>query len=818
MISLTAERWRRIETIFHAALQTSGSDRAEFLRASCDGDGALFAEMQNLLSACEDEARFEPPASAEPSKGRLGETVDGYELDGELGQGGMGTVYLAHRADGEFEQQVALKVVSSHRRTQFFTDRFRTERQILANLDHPNITRLLDGGVSRTGDPYLVMDYVDGEPLTRYCDRLFLAVPERIRLFLQACSAVEYAHSKLIVHRDLKPSNILVTKAGVAKLLDFGTAKLLLTTEAESTTTRFGAMTPRYASPEQLRGEPVSTSMDVYSLGVMLHELVTGAWPFGDPDSPIAWMERVVRDLEPAPARPFITEECARLRSTSRAKLARVLDGDLGNILLKTLQTDPHRRYSSVAQLSEDLNRYLTGEPVLARAGSVLYRAGKFVRRHAVPVSAAVLFTLLLTASAIYSFRQAVMARREAEKSVMVVQFLRDVLGSADPMEVGGKKDMTVLEALDRGRQRLNQLNAQPQVQEYLHYTLGIVFENLSDYGKAEEQLRSALAIGRKSGSDNDLAWAEAGLGGVLIRTGKHWDEAEDILRDAVARVRTMGRKADPSLVNSVFGQCAFLIWKRHGHTAEGEALGKEAVEIARTSPSVPRPWVVMGNYESAQYLMEENRDEEAARLLEEALSIERGFPHPTSMLGPLLSTFGTLRAKHGDFTAAEQYQRQYREETMRTFGPNHAGTLDARATWAVTRSRLGHTAEALAETKNALDIALKTLPPGSLFLWRPWMARAYVLNDAKQPKEAEACARASLECIRSTNADDPQHAASWAELGIALLGEQRMAEAIGALEKSERMYLKLAGFGPRHDSTMRAQRALVLARAGLAR
>ena len=807
-----------MEAIFHAALQRSERDRAEFLLTSCGGDDSLLSELQNLILACEAEARFEPPARAAQPKGRLGETIGGYELDDELGQGGMGTVYLAHLADGEFEQQVALKVVSSHLRTQFFTERFRAERQILANLDHPNITRLLDGGVSGSGDPYLAMDYVDGEPLNRYCDERLLTVYERIRLFLQACSAVEYAHGKLVVHRDLKPGNILVTKAGVPKLLDFGTAKLLLTSEAESTTTRFGAMTPRYASPEQLRGEPVSTSMDVYSLGVMLHELLAGAWPFGDPNSPLAWMERVVRDIEPAPPRSLVTDEAARLRSTSKAKLARVLDGDLRNILRKALETDPQRRYASVAHLSGDLKNYVTGEPVLARSGTMFYRAGKFVRRHKVAVAAAVLFTISLAGSAIYSFRQAQAARREAEKSALVAGFLRDVLGSADPMEVGGKKNMTVLEALDRARGQLDRLNAQPQIKEYLHYTLGIVFENLSDYGKAEEQLRTALAIGRKSGSDNDLAWAEAGLGGVLIRTGKNWDEAEDILRDAVTRVRKLGRNADPSLLNTVFGQCAYLIWKRHGHTAQGESLGREAVAIARVSPSVPRPWVVMCNYESAQYLMEENRDEEAAKLLEEALSIERSFAHPTSMLGPLLSTFGTLRAKHGDFTGAEAYQRQYRDEMMRTFGPNHAGTVDAMASWAVTWSRLGHTADALTETEKALDIGRKILPAGSLFLWRPWIARAYVLNDAKQAKEAESCARASLECIRSTNPEDPQHANSWAELGIALLGQQRFTEAVAALETSERIYLKLPGFGPAHDSTMRVRRALALASAPLAR
>jgi serine/threonine protein kinase/tetratricopeptide (TPR) repeat protein len=478
--SLTPERWQQVEFIFHAVLEMPKPDRAEFLRRSCKGDIALLEELQNLLFAFEDEKLFRPPvADIGEAKGRLGEVVGGYKLEAELGQGGMGTVYLAHRADGEFEQQVALKVVSSHLRTRFFTERFRAERQILADLNHPNITRLLDGGVDITGDPYLVMEYVDGQALNRYCDERLLEVPERIRLFLQACSAVEYAHRKLVVHRDLKPGNVLVTKDGIPKLLDFGTAKLLLTELAESTSTRFGAMTPRYASPEQLRGEPVSTSMDVYALGVMLYELASGAWPFGDPSSPIAGLERAVRDVDPAPPRSLITEESARLRSTSVAKLARVLDGDLGNVIAKGIESDPRRRYTSVEQFSLDLRRYLAGQPVLAHDQTWLYRGARFVQRHRWRMVAGAVLGIALGLSALVTLQQYGRGqRRLVQVRDLSQSYLTDILREVQKLPGSMKACLLIV---DRARKNLDQLAPEAPHDPELRRALATAYLQLAD-------------------------------------------------------------------------------------------------------------------------------------------------------------------------------------------------------------------------------------------------------------------------------------------------------------------------------------------------
>ena len=476
---LTPESWRRVELIFHAALEIPESGRAEFLASACAGDAALLSESQNLLAAFEHEKHFKPPVGAIKAQGRLGETVGGYILEAELGQGGMGSVYLSRRADGEFDWQVALKVVSSHLRTRFFTERFRAERQILADLNHPNITRLLDGGVDITGDPYLVMEYVDGQALTRYCDERLLTIPERIRLFLDVCSAVEYAHRNLVVHRDLKPGNVLVTKEGVPKLLDFGTAKLLLSDLSESASTGFGAMTPRYASPEQLRGEPVSTSMDVYALGVMLYELAVGAWPFGDPNSQIAGLERVVRDVNPAPLRSLITDEVAKLRSTSKARLVRLLDGDLRNVIVKAIESDPRRRYTSVEQLSADLHRYVAGQPVLAHEPTWIYRGARFVQRHRWRVAVGAVLCVALGLSALVTLQQYGRGqRRMVQVRDLSQSYLTDILREVQKLPGSMKACLLIV---DRARKNLDQLAPEAPHDPELRRALATAYLELGD-------------------------------------------------------------------------------------------------------------------------------------------------------------------------------------------------------------------------------------------------------------------------------------------------------------------------------------------------
>jgi len=557
----TAGRWQRMELIFHAALEIPESEQSAFLEKSCPDDAAMRIEIRTLLAAFAAEKQFRLPPETPEFSGRRGEILGGYRLEAELGHGGMGTVYLANRVDGQFEQQVALKVVSPHLRTRFFTERFRSERQILASLNHPNITRLLDGGVSGAGDPYLVMEYVDGQPISRYCDQRLLTIAERVRLFLQVCSAVEYAHRKLVVHRDLKPANMLIGADGAPKLLDFGTARLLAA-EGVDATTRFHAMTMRYAGPEQLRGEPASTSMDVYSLGVTLYELLVGAWPFGNPESPMAGLERALRDVNPAPPPSLVTEDAARLRSTSPARLSGILRGDLRSVMLKAIEADPRRRYGSVEQLAGDLRRWLAGQPVLAREQTLLYRCMRFAGRHRWPLTAAAVISAAFGVSVLIAVRQ---YGREQRRLVQVrnlsQSYLDDILSEVGKLPGSMKARLLIV---DRAGRNLDQLLPDAPDDPELRRALAAAYLQLGDIqGKpftvslgdtagalASYRKAIAMAEGASRGdweSPGVLVRARRTIAQIEARAGKNSDALAQ-LNEALEPAHRLWQDAPPDL------------------------------------------------------------------------------------------------------------------------------------------------------------------------------------------------------------------------------------------------------------------------------
>jgi len=331
-------------------------------------------------------------------------------MRGTVGERRHGLGVRARRVDGQFDQEVAIKFLRGSLRNDVYRARFVAERQILAHLNHPNIARLLDGGMTDEGEPYLVMEFVDGEPMDLYCDRHKLRIEARLLLFHQVLDAVDAAHRNLVVHRDLKPSNILVTREGIVKLLDFGTSKLLA---EDVTMTGPAALTPAYASPEQLRREPVATTTDVFSLGVVLFRLLTGADPFGESKSYVGSLERAIRETSPARPEALVDDRAAEARSSTLADLRKRLRGDLTSILHKALAYDPARRYPSVASLAADLHRYQDQRPVLARRQNWTYLCGRAIRRHVRIVSVAALFVIGLSAAAVFSARQARLAQRE---------------------------------------------------------------------------------------------------------------------------------------------------------------------------------------------------------------------------------------------------------------------------------------------------------------------------------------------------------------------------------------------------------------------
>jgi tetratricopeptide (TPR) repeat protein/tRNA A-37 threonylcarbamoyl transferase component Bud32 len=414
------ERWRRLNDVFHAAAAVETGARTAFLRDACADDPALADEVARLLAAHERPGGFIEASAIPSARDWLaadglaeGRRLGPYRIVRQIARGGMGAVYLAERADGQYQQQVAIKLIKRGMDTEQVLERFRAERQILASLDHPNIARLLDGGTTDDGQPYFAMEYIDGQPIDAYADARRLGVPDRLRLFLQVCAAVAYAHQHLVVHRDIKPLNILVTPDGLPKLLDFGIAKLLhaVPDEATSTVTGLRLLTPEYASPEQVEGRHATTVSDVYSLGVVLYELLTGRSPYRPRSrAPLDVAEAVITT---EPQRPSVAA------ATVDAATARRLRGDLDTIVLTALRKEPARRYQSVEQLATDIQRHLEGRPVLARADTFRYRAGKFVRRNRAAVAAGVLVALALlggTVATAWQARQARAAQARAER------------------------------------------------------------------------------------------------------------------------------------------------------------------------------------------------------------------------------------------------------------------------------------------------------------------------------------------------------------------------------------------------------------------
>ena len=425
------ERWRRVEELFYAALECDPPGASEFLQQACAGDAELLREVQSLLDSSKHTLGFARSAvwhvAREQTAGpqSAGQRVGAYQVLKTLGEGGMGTVYLATRADGGQQQEVAVKVMQPwFRPSRGVLQRFTTERQILANLNHPNIARLLDAGVTDDDLPYLVMEYVNGLPIDTYCFQNNLSTDDRLQLFRTVCGAVEHAHKKLVVHRDIKPANILVTAQGVPKLLDFGIAKLVDPDARDRMATRISQrmMTPEYASPEQVSGGKITTATDVYALGVLLYELLAGRHPFLlQGKTPLQVGQIICEQQAEPPSRTLGTAPAGRYP----ADAVRTLSGDLDHIALMAMRKEPSRRYSSVGALSRDVTAYLGGYPLQTRTNTWNYCAGKFVRRHKVAMLtalAAILVVIGFLVGTVLLARRANQERRIAVPAFLVAQ------------------------------------------------------------------------------------------------------------------------------------------------------------------------------------------------------------------------------------------------------------------------------------------------------------------------------------------------------------------------------------------------------------
>ncbi|MEM1204321.1 MAG: serine/threonine-protein kinase [Acidobacteriota bacterium] len=595
---MNPEQWQQVRRVLAEALEVEASDRPAFLDEACGDSTWLRDEVDSLIRSHDDATTFvdRPIVDLTGGDSEL-ERIGPYRLLEKLGQGGMGTVYLAERDDEAYRQKVAVKLLQRGRDSDELLRRFRGERQILAQLEHPHIARLLDGGSAEDGRPYLVMEHVRGQPIDVYCDRHQLGIPERLELFAQVCSATQFAHQSLVVHRDIKPGNILVTEDGEPKLLDFGIAKFLRPEAFPQTllptATGFVPLTPEYASPEQVQGTAITTASDVYSLGVLLYELLTGHRPYEFPGRHLAEIVRRVCDEEPTRLSSVVSrprqlgdgtevsaDDLAARRGFEPKQLKRRLNGDLDRIVAKTLDKDPRQRYASAEQLAEDIRRHLRGHPVRARRGTFRYRASKFISRHRWAVASATsAFVALLIFTAVLASQQEKL-RFQRNRAEEVLGLLLEVFAMPDPTRSRGES-VTARELLDRGADSImERFSDQPEVRSELMSMVGQTYSGLGLLEEASELLEGAVAIdAERSDTSPEASQRLRSLAEVLTVLGDY-DGSEEAAREALRqeRARHRGAHGDVALTLIHLGR----ILARRGDLASAEEPFSEALGMAR--------------------------------------------------------------------------------------------------------------------------------------------------------------------------------------------------------------------------------------------
>jgi eukaryotic-like serine/threonine-protein kinase len=838
---MTPERWQRIQEIFGEAIELPiGPAREAFLEQECADDAELRTKIRQMLvlddassvldatprDLAEAVRTLEPDGNARP-------TVGPYRIVREIGRGGMGAVYLAERED--VGKRVALKLVRGGLAAPEHLERFLIEQRVLARLEHPNIAPLLDAGTTEDGTSYLAMELVEGEPLDTFCDTRRLTLPERLSLFAQVCEAVQYAHQNLVVHRDLKPSNILVTSQGVVKLLDFGIAKLLASEGDDTGTgiTRTGArlLTPEYAAPEQVLGESITTATDVYSLGVVLYELLTGHRPFETTGR--RWGELEGEVLTRMPTRPSSAvarsrdlavfagtshcidpEEISAARSTTPVGLQRALRGDLDTIVLKALEKGPSRRYASARQLLDDLERHRQGVPILARPATFGYRTHKFVRRHRAGVAASAAFlTLIAGMTAVIGIEQAGASRErerahlEAEKVELAAEFLGQLFATSDPRQARGRLISTPA-LLEWGERNASVLQRQPEVKAQVLTRIGEAYVGLGLYQRATPlferalELRRALHPGDHPDVAGSLWWV------AVMRTEQAaFGESERLFRESLAMRRRLFGNEHPQVVEGLSGLGFVLVNRGDLHSAE--QAYREGLSIEMPVPGGP-PRTIPGPLNGLAFsLIEQGRYAEAEPHAREALAstrVDEGMDHPFYMI----ALAHLARALHGtgEVEEAEALFREAIEKAHRIQGERHPRLAVYLEWYASLLMEKGDAAGAERAYRRALEIQRQALAPAHFFLVPTLVGLGQLLTDTHRPQEAEPLLREALAVGQQRlPATHPNLAQARSELGACLAALGRTAEAEPLLAAG---YAALReALGKEHPLTRRARERL---------
>ena len=741
------KRWKQIETILDTALTLSEEERISYVTNACGNDKGLLMEVYELLEAIDESQKTNFLRGVLPDQQLLveelsdaqdpflGMKIGVFKITEKLGSGGMGTVYKAERVKGKFTQKVAIKLLQQGLQTEETVRRFHQEQEILASLKHSNIAQLYDGGITNDGLPYLVMEYVDGVPVDQYCNEHRLTVEERITLFKDVCSAVQFAHANLVVHRDLKAQNIYVTSDGVVKVLDFGIAKLLEPQLTGQTLLKTGPgqkfWTPQYASPEQVADNPVTIATDVYVLGVLLHKLLTDSYPFNLKEKSLLDIEHIITETSPTSPSESIEEleqpsKTAEYRQTMPANLKKTLSGDIDALVLKALRKDPQRRYKSVEQFSDDLNRFLSGFPVKARPESLSYRTQKFIKRNKLLVLGTALLLLVTSSAAVvitrFAFKaqqaearaqvEAAEARRQTAVAKSVNTFLQDIITQADPMMNPQGTELSLSEAIEFAADKVEESFVdQPDVESAVRFALGSVDMHLGRLDKAVDQFEKSLALSIDfHGTNHQQTFtSRAHLGLALIKLGK-LDSAKAVLEERLDEARAAPKNAWGAAAQ-IDNQLGLLyLNKGDGASAEphlriaaerkSEIYGKNHTERLTTLHNLTGALWMQGN------------KEEAMNIANEVLEIRRRIyeaSHPR--LTQSLNAVSYFYLQTGQYDKALPLKRKDLEMRRDLYGKDHPDLARGMHNLAQLLNVMNRSEEALPLQEEALAMWKRTLP-----------------------------------------------------------------------------------------------------------
>ena len=805
---------QRVMELVGAALEHAPHERAAFLDRRCDGNQRLRSEVDSLLDLENKTAAFnaEPIISLRPKGTSAPQRIGPYELLHQVGRGGMGEVYLA-RQEEPMRRQVALKLIQGGLHRHQILRRFELERDILARLQHPNIARLLDGGTSEDGRPYLVMEYVDGRPVDEYCDRAALSIRQRLELFRKVCSAVQVAHRNLVVHRDLKPGNILVDSSGEPKLLDFGIAKLLHGepggTAAFKTAPGRQPMTQAYASPEMITGEGINTLSDIYSLGVVLYRLLSGRHPYRISGRSSAEIDQTIRMQEPKRPSTALTltkeirspgeiadaptpETVSEMRGTDPRKLRRQLAGDLDCIVLKALRKEPRERYGSVVELSEDILRFLKGLPVAARVDTFRYRAEKFVRRNRFELAMAVAFLMMMVGFVVLLLLQNERVRSERDRANKSHDLFVEIVEKTDPEEEA--EILTPEGVVKRGVDLLGESFSQEyELQASVFDSLGRVYTHRGFYERARSFLEISLKMRREVLGTDHLLVAESQLNlSYLLGKMGEYEKAVKLSRRGLKKLQNYYPDPHIELAKAISSHAAQL--QRMGDFQEAEALYLKSHEM-RIALHGDIHLSVANSLDALGSLYQElrNLDRALESYMRSQEIRERLLPPKHPKLATSSSNVGTILYELGDYARAQPKLRRALEIRLEKLGKLHPSVAKSRYKLALSLQRIHRYDEAEPQFRQAIDYRCSVLGDGHPECANAKRSLAKLLVDQGNPEAAWALASQALEVYESKG-DTVKTALVKITLGECLVARGQYSEAEELLQENYLVLREILG------------------------